>query len=335
MKAVFMGLEKNIDYVYDEASFARLHELCDLCHAPVITKDNIEEYAEQLKDTEFAFSTWGMQHYTVEEIKKYFPSLRALFYAAGTVKDFAREFLEAGVKVFSAWGANAVPVAEYAVAQIILANKGFYTAMHYCTQNPADRGAATDIFKAHKGNYGARVGLLGLGMIGSMVADMLKQYTLEVVAFDPFCSEEKAQSLGVKLVSLEELFETSDVISNHLANKPETVGIINAELIFSMKEDATFINTGRGAQVDEEALAEFMAYHPFATAVLDVTDPEPPLPSSPLFGKMNIYLTPHIAGSSGDEVHRMAEYMCGECEKFIAGEKCRWEVTLDMLKTMA
>ena len=172
-------------------------------------------------------------------------------------------------------------------------------------------------------------------MIGAMVADMLKQYTLEVVAFDPFCSEEKAQSLGVKLVSLEELFATSDVISNHLANKPETVGIINAELIFSMKEDATFINTGRGAQVDEEALAEFMAYHPLAAAVLDVTDPEPPLPSSPLFGKMNIYITPHIAGSSGDEVHRMAKYMCEECDKLIKGEPCRWEVTLEMLKTMA
>ena len=335
MKSVFIGLEKNIDYVYDEASFSRLHELCDLTHAPVITKDNIEEYAAELKDTEFAFSTWGMQHYTVEEIKKYFPSLRALFYAAGTVKDFAREFLEAGVKVFSAWGANAVPVAEYAVAQIILANKGFYTAMHYCTQNPADRDSSHAIFKAHRGNYGARVGLLGLGMIGSMVAEMLQQYKLEVVAFDPFCSVEKAASLGVTLVSLEELFSTCDVISNHLANKPETVGIINHELIFSMQETVTFLNTGRGAQVDEEALAEFMAYHPFATAVLDVTDPEPPLPTSPLFGKMNIYLTPHIAGSSGDEVHRLAEYMCDECKNFIEGKPTKWEVTVDMLKTMA
>ncbi len=335
MKAVFMGYEKHIDYVYDEASFTRLHELCGLCHTPIITKANIEEHAEELKDTEFAFSTWGMEHYTVEEIKKYFPSLRALFYAAGTVKDFAREFLEAGVKVFSAWGANAVPVAEYTVAQIILANKGFFTAMHYCTQNPADRASAHSIFKAHKGNYGARVGLLGLGMIGSLVAEMLEQYELEVVAFDPFCSVEKAASLGVKLVTLDELFETSDVISNHLANKPETVGIINHELIFSMKEDVTFLNTGRGAQVDEESLAEFMAYHPFATAVLDVTDPEPPLPTSPLFGKMNIYLTPHIAGSSGDEVHRMSKFMCEECEHLLKGEPCRWEVTLDMLKTMA
>ncbi len=335
MKAVFMGYEKHIDYVYDEASFTRLHELCELCHAPIITKANIEEYAEELKDTEFAFSTWGMEHYTVEEIKKYFPSLRALFYAAGTVKDFAREFLEAGVKVFSAWGANAVPVAEYTVAQIILANKGFFTAMHYCTQNPADRASANAIFKAHKGNYGARVGLLGLGMIGSLVAEMLEKYELEVVAFDPFCSVERAASLGVKLVTLDELFETSDVISNHLANKPETVGIINHELIFSMKEDVTFLNTGRGAQVDEESLAEFMAYHPLATAVLDVTDPEPPLPSSPLFGKMNIYLTPHIAGSSGDEVHRLAKFMCEECEHLLKGEPCHWEVTLDMLKTMA
>lgn len=335
MRSVFMGSEKNIDYVYDEASFTKLHELCDLTHTPIITKENIESYAEDLKDTEFAFSTWGMEHYTVEEIKKYFPSLRALFYAAGTVKDFAKEFLEAGVKVFSAWGANAVPVAEYAVSQIILANKGFYTSLHLCTQNPADRDAAVSIFKAHRGNYGARIGLLGLGMIGTMVAERLRDYKLEVVAFDPFCSPERAASLGVSLVDIDEVFSTCDVISNHLANKPEIEGIINHELIFSMKETATFINTGRGAQVDEEALAEFMAFHPFATAVLDVTHPEPPLPSSPLFGKMNIYLTPHIAGSSGDEVHRMAEYMYEECKHFIDGEPTKWEVTSEMLKTMA
>lgn len=335
MKSVFIGTEKLIDYVYDEASLSRLRELCDLSHAPIITKENIEQYKDELKDTEFAFSTWGMEHYTVEEIKEYFPSLRALFYAAGTVKDFAREFLEAGVKVFSAWAANAVPVAEYTVSQIILANKGFYTAMRLCTQSPADRASAHTVFKAHKGNYGARIGLLGLGMIGAMVAERLKDYEFEVVAFDPFCSEEKAAALGAKLVTLEEIFKTCDVISNHLANKPETVGIINRDLLLSMKEDVSFINTGRGAQVDEEALAEFMAFHPIATAVLDVTDPEPPLPSSPLFGKTNIFLTPHIAGSSGDEVHRLAKYMCEECEKLLSGEPCRWEVTVDMLKTMA
>lgn len=334
MKAAFIGNEEICLRVYTKETRARLTALCGLVDTPVLTRENLDELREELRDTEYLFSTWGMLRLTAEEIRHYFPSLRALFYGAGTVKDFGAEFLKAGVRLFSAWGANAVPVAEYTEAQIVLAGKGFYSACR-AYRTPDSYRAAKDIFQAHIGNYDARVGLLGLGMIGAMVAERLKEYRYEVLAFDPFCPPEKAERLGVRLTSLAEIFSTCDVISNHLANKPEIAGILNRELFFSMKDTATFINTGRGAQVDEAALADFMRSHPLATAVLDVTDPEPVVDGSPLLTADNIFLTPHIAGSAGREVERMGEYMLNECTHMLQGEECRWEVSEGMLKTMA
>ena len=89
------------------------------------SKEDVLKNPECAADAEFIFSTWGMPQFTEEEIAQYFPKLKAIFYSAGTVQAFARPFLKRGVKIFSAWGANAVPVAEYTVAQILLANKGF------------------------------------------------------------------------------------------------------------------------------------------------------------------------------------------------------------------
>ena len=84
----------------------------------LLSKNDIIASPADFTDTECIFSTWGMPSFTSEEIKKYLPSLKAIFYGAGTVQHFARPFIESGIKVFSAWGANAVPVAEYTVAQI-------------------------------------------------------------------------------------------------------------------------------------------------------------------------------------------------------------------------
>ena len=137
------------------------------------------------------------------------------------------------------------------------------------------------------------------------------------------------------LASKEEIFETCHVISNHLANRPETVGIIRRDLLERMSEYAVFINTGRGAQVDMAALIDEMRAHPKRLALLDVTDPEPPLADSPMLTMDNIILTSHIAGSQQDEFHRMSEYMKNEYLAFVSGQPTKYSVTLKMLETMA
>ena len=281
---------------------------------------------------EILFSTWGIATLSEDEIAKYFPSLKGVFYAAGSVQAFARQYLNKGVRVFSAWKANAVPVVEYAVAQIVLANKGFYQTAQ---RTKAGYQAGAEFFRNYKGNYDAKVGILGDGAIGAEVIKQLKEMHLDIYVYSITMTKEQAKSLGVKLASLDEIFEECDVISNHLANNERTQKIINRALLFKLKDYSTFINTGRGAQVDEGALIEILQNNPTITAVLDVTYPEPPEEGSLLYVLPNVILTPHIAGSAGLEVRRMAEYMLDESMRFKNGESCLYEVTLEMLKTMA
>lgn len=330
MKAAFVTNGKQIiNEVFKPETQTRLKDMFDFY-------DGVYDYTEsdKLSDVECIFSSWGCPPYTEEEIKKFFPKLKVVFYGAGTVQYFARPFLNLGIKVISAWQANSIPVMEYTVAQIILANKGYFQVARMI-ESPDGYKMVSKYFGTFPGTYGCRVGLIGLGAIGAGVAERLKDYNLEVCAYDPFASQEKAERLGVKLVGLEELFETSQTISNHVANLPETVGILNKSLFDRMKDNATFINTGRGAQVVEEDLIEALKEKPKRTAVLDVTYPEPPVEGSELYELPNVILTPHMAGSYGEERYRLGDYVTEEAERYLAGQELRYSVTLKMLETMA
>ena len=102
-----------------------------------------------------------------------------------------------------------------------------------------------------------------------------------------------------------------------------------------LRPNATFLNTGRGAQVVESDLCRILAERPDLTAILDVTDPEPPTADSLFYTLENCILTPHIAGSSGKEVHRMSAYMVDEFERLLQGRPTRFEVREEMLDRMA
>jgi len=300
--------------------------------ASVYTADDLRRGG--FEDVDCIFATWGMAELTEDEIRVLLPNLKCVFYAAGTVQYFARPYINCGVHVFSAWEANSVPVVEYAVSQILLAGKGFYLITRR-TRSPEGRQAAKKYFKTLPGNFDIKVGILGAGMIGKQVIQHLKSCRLEILVYDPFLSDEKAAQLGVRKTSLEEIFSECQVISNHIANLPATVGIYDYSLFSKMKENAVFINTGRGAQVVEEDLIRALREKPDMTAVLDVTYPEPPVEGSPFYELENVFLTPHIAGAFGKETERLGEYVLEEFRKFTAGEKSPAEVTLKMLETMA
>ncbi len=331
MKSVFVGGDR-LPTVYSEDVIAALEREAGLASREILSKEDV--LAGRASDADVLFSTWGMPRLATDEIRAFLPKARAVFYAAGSVQGFAREFLESGVRVFSAWAANGVPVAEYAVSQILLANKGFFQSCRLC-RDPESRRKAHAYFSAMPGNFGCAVGLIGAGMIGKMVIERLRAHRLEVKVFDPFYPEELARADGVRKCSLEEVFETCQTISNHLANNPQTVGMLNYALFSRMAPNATFLNTGRGAQVVEADLVRALREEPGRTAVLDVTSPEPPEAGHPFYTLPNVFLTPHIAGSSGSECHRMAEYMLDEFRLFAAGAPTRYEVTAEMLRTMA
>ena len=333
MKVIFLcDNASKFAAVYDESVLARLSALTEFDRTRYQKADVLRE-PSRFADVEVIFSTWGMPSFTEEEIKRCLPALKAVFYAAGSVQSFARPFLALGVRIFSAWAANAVPVAEYTVAQIVLAGKDFYQQTALVSQNRRAEAAAR--LGRHVGNYRKRIGLIGCGMIGSMVAQRLQAYDVEVLAYDPFLSPERAEQLSVRLTSLEELFSTCSVVSNHLANNEATKGMLDDRLFASLPPYATFINTGRGAQVVEDALVKVLSARPDLTAVLDVTYPEPSPTGHPFYALENCFLTPHVAGSLGGEVVRMSEYMVEEYRAFATGQPCRYEVTESMLRTMA
>lgn len=319
---------------YSDATLAALRSEAGLASGPALSRDDI--LAGAGKDADAIFSSWGMPELSAGEISANLPRLRALFYAAGSVQAFARPFLELGVRVYSAWRENAVPVAEVAVSQILLANKGFYQACRMA-RSRAGRARAVGHFSAFPGNFDCRVGLLGCGGIGRLVAGALRAHRLEVLVFDPFLPDGDAAALGVRKASLEEIFSTCQTISNHLANNEQTQGMLGYDLFSRMLPNAAFINTGRGAQVVEDDLVRALREGPDRAAVLDVTWPEPPEDGSPLYSLPNVFLTPHLAGSSGNEVRRMGEAMLEEFRAWRddSAAPSRREVTMGMLATMA
>lgn len=318
--------------VYTDPLFARLSQLAEIPNR-VYSKDDVLREKGSFDQVRFIFSTWGMPEFEKEEIRAIFPSLEAVFYAAGSVQRFARPFLELGIRVFSAWAANGIPVAEYTFAQITLGMKGFYQSSRIFKEK--GRKAAREIFLRYPGNYDSAVGLLGAGMIGKLVIEKLRALNVKVLVFDPFLPDEKAKELGVEKADLATVFSSCHVVSNHLANNEATKGMLKKEHFAAMLPYATFLNTGRGAQVVEEDLIDVLKEREDLTAVLDVTFPEPPEEDSAFYTLPNVILTPHIAGSEGNEVRRMTEYMLEEAEAVLAGKPTRYEVTLEMLKTMA
>ena len=322
-----------IEYVFAKGRRALYEETLDMC-PDLICRENLEEHRDFLKEAEVAVCTWERPILTEEEIAEYLPNLKLLVYVAGSVQLFAKPYLARGVRITSAWGVMNKSVAEFTVGEIIHANKGFYRSLALYKQNGYD-AAHWDILKHYPGTYHTKVGILGAGMIGSEVIRMLKAaYDAEIMVFDPFLSEEKKQSLGIeRTYSLEEIFAECQTISNHIANNPQTVGMLNYSLFSRMKDNATFLNTGRGAQVVEDDLIRALTEKPERTAVLDVTWPEPA--RADLMAMPNVFITPHIAGFAADEVLRMTDVMLDVLKEYLAGGSLRYEVTAGMLSTMA
>jgi phosphoglycerate dehydrogenase-like enzyme len=180
-------------------------------------------------------------------------------------------------------------------------------------------------FEPDAGNYGRRVGLLSASRIGRRVAELLRPFDLDVMIADPFCAAEEIEALGARKVGIEELFSTADIVSVHTPLLPETIGLVDAGLLGSLRDGVTLINTARGKIIDHDAMIKELATGRIR-AVLDVTDPEPLPADSALWDLPNVVLSPHLAGSKGAEVRRMANGAIDEVTRVLRGEPLRFRV---------
>lgn len=323
-----------ITSVYSDECVAKLSQISSL-DRQCYSYSEVKRKRGRFTDVEFIFTTWGFPKFSLTEIRDLFPSLKAVFYAAGSVKYFAAPFYQCGIKIFSSADANAFPVVSFVYAQIQLANKGYFQSQVLYKRFLFKK--AKRIAESKVGNTDSTiVGLLGCGKIGSAVASKLVSDGTQVYVYDPYMSNEKAKSMGViKVNDLQDIFALCDVVSNHMPDIIETKGIINKRCFESMKDGACFINTGRGAQVNEwDMFLSFLKSNK-KVALLDVTKHEPLYPFSPLRYLSNIFVTPHIAGSSGYELRRLGIQMLDSFKCMLNSEKSPNEVTYDQMSNLA
>ncbi|MFI6693998.1 hydroxyacid dehydrogenase [Streptomyces sp. NPDC050433] len=304
--------------LFDEDALARLHRAADIDTDLVLTELDSARSRDALAGVDILVAGWNAPVVRVAHLP-YTARLRAVIYAGGvaaTCLEDPAAFAARGVVAANARVANSRPVAEYALAMILLAGKRVLPAgrAYRRTRTPPDNFAVPEGF----GNYRQTVGIVGASAVGRTVLDLLRPYDLDVLLYDPTLAPEEAAGLGARPVELDELMRSSQVISLHQPLTPTTRGQIDAGRLALMRDGATLVNTARGAVVDQEALtAELRTGR--IDAVLDVTDPEPPAADSELWTLDNVLLTPHTAGSMGGELHRIGDAVAGEVERFAAG----------------
>jgi phosphoglycerate dehydrogenase-like enzyme len=288
--------------------------------APPLTGEALMREPALLKDVEVIFSGWGGP-FLNEQFFDLAPNMRAAFHAGGAPAYVPANAQARGVAMTSAHIANSIPVAEYTLATILFSLKHGW---HLIQRTKAARTFPDR--NQVPGCFGSTVGLVSMGAIARILRVLLEPFDLQVLVNDPFLSEAEADELNVTRVTLDEIFERSQVVSLHTPMMPETAGMITGRHLNSMPIGGTFINTARGGVVRQAELIEVAKERPDLQFVLDVSSPEPPEPESPLYDLPNVVLTPHIAGSAGGECRRMGQYLVEELERFVAGERLQWAV---------
>lgn len=164
------------------------------------------------------------------------------------------------------------------------------------------------------------LGLIGIGRIGSAVANRAKGFGMKVVAYDPYVTREVAGKLGIELVDLATLLKNADFISIHTPLTPETHGMIGERELRMMKKTAYIINTARGPIIQESALYKALKEGWIAGAGLDVYEKEPPDPNNPLLKLENVIATPHIAYYTEEAIRRLAISAAEEAVRILQGQ---------------
>ncbi|MEU3731352.1 hydroxyacid dehydrogenase [Streptomyces sp. NPDC033538] len=302
--------------VLDPQSLGAFRRVCDLAPLPVLDDLSTPRARSVLADVDLLITGWGCPPLDADVLRAA-PRLRAVVHTAGSVRGHVTDACWArGVEVSSAAAANALPVAEYTLGMILLTGKRVLErARDFRTSRTRGNWLHTS---RGVGNYRRTVGILSASLIGRRVVELLRPHDIDVLLHDPYASDAEAAELGVERVELPELFSRCDTVSVHTPLLPTTRGLVSRALIDAMPADAVLINTSRGAVVEQEALTDAVRAGRIR-AVLDVTDPEA-LPSDhPLWDCENALITPHLAGSEGNEWRRLADHALAETTRWASG----------------
>jgi len=221
---------------------------------------------------------------------------------------------ERGVMVVNAPQSNTLSAAEHTMALLLAQARNVPQAHSALKAGRWERSKWTGVELSDK-----TLGIIGLGRIGKLVAQRAMAFGMKLVAFDPFVGEERARQINVELLGLDELVARSDFITLHLAKTPETIGLINAELLAKAKPSLRIVNVARGGIVDEADLAAAIASGTIAGAALDVFDTEPTT-ESPLFELDSVVVTPHLGASTEEAQDKAGDTIADMVQLALAGD---------------
>ena len=305
--------------------------------AEVVHHDGDEPAGKQalmavLAGADAGITSWGVAPLDADVVAAA-ARLGHLAHMGGSVKRFVSDAVwRRGIRVTSASVTLARDVAETTLGLMIVGRKRIWPLGNHVRGGGWRDSPTWDRWDARE-LHRSTVGLIGAGSVGRHVIDLLAPFETTILVADPYLSDEEAERLGVQRVEPGELMARSDVVSIHAPDNEQTRHMVGAELLGRLRDGAVLINTARGSIIDEPALvAELATGRIFA--FLDVTDPEPPAPDSPLRRLDNVVVTPHIAGCI-ENCHRMGELAVEEVRRYLAGEPAINEVRPDMLDRIA
>ncbi len=291
----------------------RLKSLGEVVYAenPPLKEDRLSQIIH-----EYDAIVAGLDDYTAKVLEKAERLKILARYGVGIDNVDLKKATELGIIVTYTPGANTIAVAEHTFSLILSLIKNIPKL-----NEAAKRGEWGGKRELNRELYGKVLGIVGLGSIGRAVAAMAKGFGMEVIAYSPRVKKEDAEKIGVKLVSLEELLQKSDVVSIHTSYSPQKYHLIGERQLKMMKKTAYLVNTARGELIDEKALVNALKNGDIAGAALDVFEHEPPSPDNELLKLDNVIVTPHAASHTWEAVRRMGEMVTEDIEAVLKGLK--------------
>ncbi|MFT4658852.1 MAG: D-3-phosphoglycerate dehydrogenase [Ilumatobacter sp.] len=219
-----------------------------------------------------------------------------------------------GVMVVNAPQSNIVSAAEHTMALLLASARNVPQAHAALVAGRWERSEWEGVELVDK-----TLGIVGLGRIGKLVADRAKGFGMRLIAYDPFVSEDRSRQMGVELLDLDQVIAESDFLTVHLPKTPETVGLINRDLLVKAKPSLRVVNVARGGIVHEQDLADCINDGIIAGAALDVFSSEP-MTESPLFSIPSVVVTPHLGASTREAQDKAGDTIATMVELALAGE---------------
>lgn len=314
--------------MFSEEAWTNLESFATVVHHDGPEPADKQELTEVLGGAQGCITSWGV-HPLDPDVVAAASDLEAMAHMGSSVKRFLSDAVwESGIRVTSAGITLARDVAETTLGLMIVGRKRIWPLGRHVADGGWRDSPVWDQWDARELTR-STVGLVGASNVGRHVIELLGAFEVDILVADPYLSAEEAAELGVEVVDLDELTSRSDVVSLHCPENEHTRHLFDRERLRSLQDGAVLINTARGGLIDESALvSELERGRIFA--FLDVTDPEPPDPASPLRTLDNVVVTPHIAGCI-ENCGRMGELAVEELRRHFAGEPPVYEIRQDML----